>query len=116
MKPRSKLLKRSYRVSEQGANRSKKTKEIQRNEQAARKELENFRTRSKPLERDSSIRKRLENLKAKNKLLEKKEQAARKRLGHLNTRGKPLERIWRISEQGASRLKQTRKFNRDSRN
>ena len=48
MKPRSKLLKRNYRVSEQGTNRSKETRKF-------RKRIESFRTRSKPLERNYRV-------------------------------------------------------------
>ena len=38
-------------ISEQGANRSKETREIENKEQATRKELENVRIGGKPLDR-----------------------------------------------------------------
>ena len=46
------MLGRNKTISEQGANRSKETREFQQKEQIARKRLENFSRRSKPLERD----------------------------------------------------------------
>ena len=52
MKTRSKPLEKNWRISEQGENRSKETREFENKEQTARKELENFSRRSKPLERD----------------------------------------------------------------
>ena len=51
MKTRSKPLER-YRSSEQGANRSKRMKEVENKEQTARMGFEKIRTRSKLLERD----------------------------------------------------------------
>ena len=44
--------KRLERISEQGAHRSKGTREFQQMEQTARQRLENFSRRSKLLERD----------------------------------------------------------------
>ena len=49
---RSKPLERDKRMSAEGANRPKETREFQQKEQTARKRLENFSRRSKPLERD----------------------------------------------------------------
>ena len=52
MNTRSKPLETGWRISAEGANRSKETREFQNKEQTARKKLENFSRRSKPLERD----------------------------------------------------------------
>ena len=52
MRRRSKLLENDRKKQ----NRSKETKAFEKEERAARKRLENFRTRSNPLERDSSVR------------------------------------------------------------
>ena len=40
------------KISAEGTNRSKETKELQQKEQTARKRLEDFSRRSKPLEGD----------------------------------------------------------------
>ena len=55
LKPRSNMLERNQRISEEGAVErdkrvSKATREIENKKQTARKELENIRRRSKPLE------------------------------------------------------------------
>ena len=96
MKPRSKLLKRNYRVSEQGTNRSKETREF-------RKRLENLKAKSKLLERNYRVSEKGANRSKETRASENKEQTARKDLENFRTRSKPLERDFE-------------KFNRDSRN
>ena len=113
-KTRSKPPERNSRISEQGANRSKKTRECDNKEQPARKEPESFKTGSKPLERDwrisketreienkgQTVRKELENFKKKEgahrsketRESENKEQTARKELENFRSRSKLLER------------------------
>ena len=85
---RSKPLERNQRISEQGANRSKETREFQQKDQTARKRLENFRTRSRPL----SISEQGANRSKETREFQQKEQTARKELESFRTRSKPLER------------------------
>ena len=79
MRRRSKLLENDRKKQ----NRSKETKAFEKEERAARKRLENFRTRSNPLERDSSVREQGAIRSKETRAFENKEQTARKRLQKL---------------------------------
>ena len=72
---RSKPLKKDSRIWEQGANRSKETRDFESKEETAPKEQK----------KEQTVRKRLENF-------VNKEQAARKELDKLRTRSKSLNK------------------------
>ena len=120
---RSKPLERDYRISEQGANRSKGTRGLVNKEQTAPKRLVNLRTGRKPLQRNRRRSKPIEK-ENRDKIIceqvasgskgtrefqnkeqtarklqencENKEQAKRKRLENLRTRSKPLAKDYEI--------------------
>ena len=119
---RSKPLERDYRISKQGANRSKGTRGLVNKEQTAPKRLVNLRTGRKPLQRNRRRSKPIEK-ENRDKIIceqvasgskgtreqnkeqtarklqencENKEQAKRKRLENLRTRSKPLAKDYEI--------------------
>ena len=68
------------------------SREIQKKEQTARKDLENFRARRNAFERDQRIA-------VETREFDNNEHAARKELGNFRTKSKPLEREQGISKE-----------------
>ena len=93
---RSKPLETNYRISAEGANRSKGTREFQNNEQTARKELDNS---AEGANRSKGTRE-----------IQQMEQTARNEKENFSRRSKPLKRGWRILAEGANRSKETEEF------